>query len=287
MLVNNWIENLKQKYLIGTIVEKIIFINIAVFIVTYLFNTLSFLFNTQGNFIINWFALSPHFNTLIFKPWTIISYGFIHSGIFHILFNLLFLYYIGNLFLDFFSKKQFLVYYILGIISGGFVYLLSYNFLPALKTQETVLVGASAGVTAILVGIASHIPNYVLRFRFIGGIKLLYIAIAFIALDLIQIPNGNAGGHLAHIGGAIIGYLLTIYLNQGKGVIEWFENLFISKKQKPLKTVYKNKQPYKSKISNPKEQQIKIDRILDKISKSGYDTLTKEEKDFLFKVGKN
>ncbi|MCK5637093.1 MAG: rhomboid family intramembrane serine protease [Flavobacteriaceae bacterium] len=280
-------DNLKQKYLIGNIVEKIIFINVAIFIVTYLFNTLSFLFKSEGNFIINWFALSPHLNTIIFKPWTIISYGFIHSGFFHILFNLLFLYYIGNLFLDYFSKKQFLVYYLLGIISGGIIYLLSYNYLPALKTQETVLVGASAGVTAILVGIASHIPNYVLRFRFIGGIKLLYIAIAFIALDLIQIPNGNAGGHLAHIGGAIIGYLLTVYLNQGKGIIEWFENLFISKKQKPLKTVYKNKQPYKSNINNPKGQQIKIDRILDKISKSGYDTLTKDEKDFLFKVGKN
>ncbi len=285
--MNNWIDNLKQKYLIGNIVEKIIFINVAIFIVTYLFNTLSFLFKSEGNFIINWFALSPHLNTIIFKPWTIISYGFIHSGFFHILFNLLFLYYIGNLFLDYFSKKQFLVYYLLGIISGGIIYLLSYNYLPALKTQETVLVGASAGVTAILVGIASHIPNYVLRFRFIGGIKLLYIAIAFIALDLIQIPNGNAGGHLAHIGGAIIGYLLTVYLNQGKGIIEWFENLFISKKQKPLKTVYKNKQPYKSNINNPKGQQIKIDRILDKISKSGYDTLTKDEKDFLFKVGKN
>ena len=285
--MNNWIDNLKQKYLIGNIVEKIIFINVAIFIVTYLFNTLSFLFKSEGNFIINWFALSPHLNTIIFKPWTIISYGFIHSGFFHILFSLLFLYYIGNLFLDYFSKKQFLVYYLLGIISGGIIYLLSYNYLPALKTQETVLVGASAGVTAILVGIASHIPNYVLRFRFIGGIKLLYIAIAFIALDLIQIPNGNAGGHLAHIGGAIIGYLLTVYLNQGKGIIEWFENLFISKKQKPLKTVYKNKQPYKSNINNPKGQQIKIDRILDKISKSGYDTLTKDEKDFLFKVGKN
>ena len=284
--MNNWIENIKQKYLIGNIVEKIIIINISIFIITYLFNTLSFLFKTDSNFIINWFALSPHLNSLIFKPWTILSYGFIHSGFFHILFNLLFLYYFGNLFLDYFSKKQFLLYYLLGIISGGFIYLISYNYLPALKTQETVLVGASAGVTAILVGVASHIPNYVLRFRFIGNIKLLYIAIGFIAIDLIQIPNGNAGGHLAHIGGAIIGYLLTIYLNQGKGIIQGLENLFLPAKQKPLKTVYKNKQTNKTKKSNPKEQQIKIDRILDKISKSGYDTLTKEEKDFLFKVGK-
>ena len=285
--MNNWFYNIKQKYLTGNIVEKIIFINIAVFIFTYLLNTLSFLLEMDGNFIINWFALRPHFDTLLVKPWTIFSYGFLHSGFFHILFNLLFLYYFGNLFLDFFSRKQFLAYYFLGIISGGLIYILSYNYLPALKTQETVLVGASAGVTAILIGIASHIPNYSLRFQFIGNIKLLYIAIAFVALDIIQIPNGNAGGHLAHLGGALVGFLLTRYFQQGTGFIQWLENLFLRKEQKPLKTVYKSKKSYGTKERNPKNQQVKIDRILDKISKSGYETLTKEEKDFLFKVGKN
>jgi len=285
--VKNWLFNIKQKYLTGNIVEKIIFINIAVFIFTYLLNTLSFLLEMDGNFIINWFALRPHFDTLLFKPWTIFSYGFLHSGFFHILFNLLFLYYFGNLFLNFFSRKQFLAYYFLGIISGGLIYILSYNYLPALKTQETLLVGASAGVTAILIGIASHIPNYSLRFQFIGNIKLLYIAIAFVALDIIQIPNGNAGGHLAHLGGALVGFLLTRYFQQGTGFIQWLENLFLRKEQKPLKTVYKSKKSTGTNERNPKNQQIKIDRILDKISKSGYETLTKEEKDFLFKVGKN
>jgi len=285
--VKNWLFNIKQKYLTGNIVEKIIFINIAVFIFTYLLNTLSFLLEMDGNFIINWFALRPHFDTLLFKPWTIFSYGFLHSGFFHILFNLLFLYYFGNLFLDFFSRKQFLAYYFLGIISGGLIYILSYNYLPALKTQETLLVGASAGVTAILIGIASHIPNYSLRFQFIGNIKLLYIAIAFVALDIIQIPNGNAGGHLAHLGGALVGFLLTRYFQQGTGFIQWLENLFLRKEQKPLKTVYKSKKSTATNERNPKNQQIKIDRILDKISKSGYETLTKEEKDFLFKIGKN
>ncbi len=285
--MNNWVHSIKNKYLTGSIVEKIIFINIAVFIFTYLLNTLSFLLNTGDNFIINWFALSPHFGALITKPWTIISYGFLHHGLFHILFNLIFLYYIGNLFLDFFSKKQFLTYYFLGIISGAIIYLLSYNYLPALKTQETVLVGASAGVTAILIGIATHIPQYAIRFRLIGSVKLMYIAIFLLALDVIQIPDGNAGGHLAHLGGALIGYLLTTYFLQGKGFIQWIENLFQAKKDRPLKTVYKNKKTAKTRINNPKEQQIKIDRILDKISKSGYETLTKSEKDFLFKAGKN
>jgi len=285
--MNSWIYSIKNKYLTGSIVEKIILINIAVFIIVYLFNTILFLMKIDGNFMINWFALSPHFNTFITKPWTIISYGFLHHGFFHILFNLIVLYYFGNLFLDFFSSKQFLSYYFLGIISGGIIYLLSYNYLPALKTQESVLVGASAGVTAILIGLATHIPQYALRFQFIGNIKLLYIAIVFIAIDIIQIPNGNAGGHLAHLGGAFMGYVLTKYFNQAQGFISWMENIFQQKKDPHLKTVYKRKKTSVSKAKNPKEQQIKIDRILDKISKSGYETLTKEEKDFLFKAGKN
>ena len=284
--MNNWIEDIKHKYQTSNIAEKLIFINIFVFIFTFVLNTFSALFKIDSNFVIEWFALSPHFNALLFKPWTIITYGFLHSGFFHILFNLIFLYYIGNLFLNFFNKKQFLTYYFLGIIFGGFVYILSYNVFPLLKGSETLLVGASAGVTAILVGLATHIPNYALRFQFFGNIKLMYIAIGFVVLDLIQIPDGNAGGHLAHLGGALIGYLLSRYFNKGKDIILSFENLF-QKKEKPLKTVYKNKQTSRKKTTNPKDHQAKIDRILDKISKSGYDTLTKDEKDFLFKVGKN
>jgi len=285
--LNNWIENIKHKYQTSNIAEKIIFINIFVFIFTFVLNTFSALFNIDGNLIIDWFALSPYLNSILFKPWTIISYGFIHSGIFHILFNLVFLYYVGNLFLNFFNKKQFLTYYFLGIIFGGIIYILSYNYFPLLKGSQTYLVGASAGVTAILIGLATHIPHYALRFQFFGNIKLMYIAIGFVVLDLIQIPDGNAGGHLAHLGGALIGYLLTRYFNKGEMIILSFENLFVKKKGEPLKTVYKNKKNTQNRTINPKDHQAKIDRILDKISKSGYETLSKEEKDFLFKVGKN
>ena len=285
--MNNWYKNLTDKYLTGNIVEKIIFINIVVFILSFLIKTLSLLFEFEGDIIVNWFALKPGFNSLLGKPWTLFSYGFLHSGFFHILFNLLVLYYIGNIFLDFLNRKQFLTYYFLGIIVGGIFYILSYNYLPALQNQETVLVGASAGVTAVLVGIASHIPQYALRFQFIGNIKLLYIALVFVVLDIIQIPIGNAGGHIAHLGGALIGFLLTRQLEQGKNIINWIDNTFQSKREKPLKTVYKNKQTARPSNSNKSEsQQVQIDRILDKISKSGYETLSKEEKDFLFNVGK-
>lgn len=283
----DWLTNLYQKFLSRSIVEKIIVLNVFVFVMTYLFNTLSFLFQIDGNFIVNWFSLYPDFDQLLVKPWTIISYGFLHMGFFHILFNMIVLYYFGNLFLDFFKPGQFLTYLILGIISGGLVYMLSYNYLPGLQTKESLLVGASAGVMAVVIGIASHIPQYSLRFRFIGNIKLLYIAVVFVILDIVQIPAGNAGGHLAHLGGSLIGFLMTTYLNQGSGISAWLEQLMTKKEKRPLKTVYKssNKTTYRKKETKSEEQQ-KIDNILDKISKSGYDTLSKEEKDYLFKAGK-
>lgn len=286
----NWFSNIYQNYLQRSIVEKIIILNVAIFVLTYLFNTLSFLFNVDGNFIMTWFSLKPDFELLLYRPWTIITYGFLHAGFFHILFNMMVLYYFGNLFLDFFNSRQFLAYLILGIISGGLIYILSYNFLPGLQTQQSLLVGASAGVMAVVIGIASHIPHYSLRFRFIGNIKLLYIAVALVVLDVVQIPAGNAGGHLAHLGGSLLGFLMTRYFNQGKNFVDWFEGLFIKNKKQPLKTVYKNSKQSKQTTYQSKEtkseEQMRIDSILDKISKSGYDTLTKEEKDYLFKAGK-
>lgn len=273
------------KFLDRSIVERVIVINVILFILTYLSNTVSFLMDGSGDFMVEWLSLSPSFGELLFKPWTLISYGFIHAGFFHILFNMLVLYYFGLLFLDFFSKQQFLTYYLLGIIAGGLVYMLSYNFLPALKTQETILLGASAGVTCVMVGIASHIPHYSMRLILIGSVKLMYIAGVLVLLDLIQIPNGNAGGHLAHLGGAAMGFFLTTYMNQGRGLSSLFAPKVKKRKKKsPLKTVYKRGRAGRQQESGFDQQ--RVDAILDKISKSGYDALSKEEKDYLFKAGK-
>ena len=164
--------------------------------------------------------------------------------------------------------------------------MLSYNYFPALKTRQTFLVGASAGVTSVIIGIASLIPHYALSFRFIGNIKLMYIAIILVAIDIIQIPNGTAGGHLAHLGGALIGFLLTTKLNKGQGLILWMESLLQPKQKSPLSTIHKRDKSTINKKENSIGRQKRIDEILDKISKSGYDALSKEEKDFLFKVGK-
>ena len=278
--------DLYQKFKERNVVEKLIILNILVFILTYLLNTASFLFNYDGNILVDWFALKPSFEQLLYGPWTLVTYGFLHVGFFHILFNLLILYYFGNLFLDFFTSGQFLTYFLLGVVSGGLIYMIAYNYLPALKTQQTILVGASAGVTAVVVGIASHIPNYALHFRFLGSIKLMYIAIAMVVLDIVQIPAGNAGGHLAHLGGALMGFVLTRYMKNGRGVAEWWSNQWSGRKKAPLKTVYRSDPSVKKDVRVAYDQK-RIDSILDKISKSGYETLTKEEKDYLFKAGKN
>ncbi len=278
-------QEIKQRFNMASVAERIIAITVGITVLEYLYKALASLMTWNPYLISNWFALPANFNDFTSKFWTIFTYGFLHGGFWHILFNMLILYFISRIFLDFFSREQFLVYYFGGIIAGGAIYLMSYNLLPALVGQNPPLVGASAGVTAVLIGLAAKIPNYALIFRFIGAIKLWHIAVAFILMDIIQLPMSNTGGHLAHLGGALIGFLLTRQLNEGKNISSNFSNLFKPKKQKPLKTVYKNPEQ-KSAAATKDVEQLKIDKILDKISQSGYDTLTQEEKDFLFSVGK-
>ncbi len=259
--MNNLVNNIQQKFKSASIVEKVIFINIAVFVIAYLTKALFSLMQWGEDPFFNWFALPANFSSFFSRPWAIITYGFLHGDFWHILFNLIILFYFGNLFLDFFSKRDFLIYYFLGIVFGGVIYMLSYNYFPALKTNTAYLVGASAGVTAILVGLATKIPNYAMSFRFIGSIKLWYIAVGVILLDIIQIPVSNTGGHLAHLGGALIGFLLTTQVNKGKNLSQFFSNLLKMKKQNPLKTVYKKSKPQKP-IKNSNAHQRKIDEIL-------------------------
>ncbi len=284
--MNTLLEKIQHRFKSANIVEQIIYINVLFFFITFLFKAFASLMLWNEGLLNNWFALPAEFGRFINIPWSLITYGFLHGGFLHILFNSILLFYFGNLFLDFFSKKQFLNYYFLGIMAGGIVFMLSYNYFPALKNDRSYLIGASAGIMAIVIGIATKIPNYAMHFRFIGAIKLWYIAVGFVLLDVIQIPiDQNTGGHLAHLGGALIGFLLTNQFQSNKKSSSPFSNVFKSKKQKPLKTVYKKTKPVTSSQNDP-SQQRRIDEILDKISKSGYETLSKEEKDFLFSVRK-
>ncbi len=294
-------DKFRYKLQTATVVEKLIAINVLVFVLFFVVKTIAFLFQLPSDFITGWLVFPKELGEFVFKPWSIITYSFLHSGIWHILSNMLILYYAGIYFLTYFSSKKLLTFYFLGVIIGALVYMLSYNLFPAFEaTGKSYLVGASAGVMAVLVGVATKVPNMRIRLMFLGSIKFWYIAAFLVIVDIIQIPFGNAGGHFAHLGGALFGFMYTKQLEKGNDIasgfenfIDWFISLFnSSKKAKPrMKTVYKKKgsSPYKTKVPiiNKDEKQQKIDAILDKISTSGYDSLTKQEKDFLFHAGKD
>jgi len=285
----NVIEDIKAKFKNGTIVEQLIYINLGVFLFALLFSISLSLFKSQSNFIYDWFSLSQSFDVFTSRPWTIITYGFLHADFLHILFNSIVLFYFGRMFLDYFSPKQLLSFYILGTFFGGVLFLLSQNYFPLFQGERSTLVGASAGISAIVIGIATHIPNYQLKLRFLGFVKLWQLAAIFILLDVISLAGNNAGGHFAHLGGALFGFLYVSQASTKKiNVFGWITNQFKTKR-KPLRTVHKSKRKPKKKTVSATAKtldQKQIDFILDKISKSGYDTLTKEEKQFLFKQGK-
>jgi membrane associated rhomboid family serine protease len=273
------LNDIKQAYNNASIVEKIIYINVFLFLFTAIF----------VSFSIEYLTLPANFNDFLIKPWTLISHAFIHERLFHILSNLLVLYYIGNLFLNFYTAKQFLNFYFLGIIVGGATFL-GYYFISN-KTGSS-LGGASAAVSTIFIAIATKIPRYALRLRFIGSVELWVLAAIWVSLSVLQLANPNNGGAIAHLGGALFGFIYANQLAKGNDIGKWFENIigyfssiFNSKKDVNLKTVHRSKNKRTNNDVSISKQR-KIDDILDKIGKSGYDSLTKEEKDFLFRAGK-
>jgi len=295
------LNDIKMEYRMGGIVQRIIFWNIGLFILPLiLFGILSLsgthlpAFDWRISNGQDWFSLSSNPQYLIWKPWSLFTYAFLHGGVGHIFFNMLMLFFAGRLFLTFFTQKQFFGLYVVSSIFAGLLYILSYNVLPVFAGQNSYMVGASASIMAILFGAAAYAPMYQVRLLLIGMVKLWHIAALYLALDLIYISAENSGGHIAHIGGALYGYLYIVLLKSGtdlsKGIsaiIDFFVNLFKPKKATPFKKVHKNPQPQQRPAAKTKDlTQKQIDDILDKISKSGYDSLTKDEKDFLFKVGK-
>ncbi|NJW51603.1 rhomboid family intramembrane serine protease [Salinimicrobium sp. CDJ15-91] len=288
----------------ATISEKLIAVNVIAFVLFFVFKLFAFLFNFEADVVLEWLVFPKEPGEFLFKPWTIITYAFLHGGLWHLLSNMIILYFSGVYFLTYFSPKKLLNFYFLGGIFGALVYMASYNLFPAFQgAGKSYLIGASAAVMAILVGIATHIPHMRVRLILLGSIKLWWIAAFLVIVDIVQIPISNPGGHLAHLGGAGFGYLYAKQLGKGNNIasgfeklLDWFGNMFASspgtKRKSNLRTVHK-RQPaegtasaYSGKTKSKREQQEKIDAILDKISKSGYDSLTKQEKDYLFNAGK-
>lgn len=283
-------EDLKMQYRIGGITNKLIYWNVGIFVVSLVF----FYSFSAGQFDYPvWLYLSSSPADNLYYPWTVLTYSFLHSGPGHLFFNMLILYFSGRLFLTFFSEKQFLGLYILSAIFAGLVFVGAYY----LMDDDTAIVGASAAIMAILMAATTYRPLMQVRLLLIGNVKLWHITAVILLLDLMQIKLDNTGGHISHLAGAFFGFVYVKLLQNGtdlskivSGVTDFFVNLFKPKKSDPFKKVHVN---YNRKAANAvsnivtkSKAQQQVDEILDKISQSGYDSLTKEEKEFLFKAGK-
>lgn len=290
------IDDLKLQYKLGNIAVRLIFWNLLLFAVPAIVFGVLQLFHIRIEYL-NFVSLSTDWSDLLWKPWSLLSYAFFHSGIFHLIFNMLMLHFVGQLFLTFFTQKQLLAVYILGSVFSGLLYMIGYQFLPALAGVNATMVGASGAVMAILLATVSYQPYMEVRLLIFGTVKLWQIALVFIILDLIQLPMDNTGGHIAHLSGAFFGYIYIKLLQNGtdlgsglNSLLDAIASLFSRKKRTPFKKVHVNpKKPAvkkESKIVAKDKTQQQIDEILDKISQSGYDSLTSEEKEFLFKAGK-
>lgn len=292
----NIADEIRKAFKTGTSLTKLILINLAVFVMVKVIGLFLFLFSPpQGmeDFLLNILALPADLSVLVKRPWTAISYMFLHTGLLHILFNMLWLYWFGRIFLEYLDQKKLLSVYLLGGLAGGAFYILCYNLFPAFAPvlPHSIALGASAAVIAIVVAISFYAPDYKVRLMFLGLVKIQHIALVSIAIDLLSIQSGNAGGHLAHLGGALFGFVYAMQIRKGKDMTAGF-NRFMDKVFsffKPRKNLHvKYKRPSKTETdlefnSRKVGEQKEIDRILDKISKSGYGALTKEEKELLFK----
>jgi membrane associated rhomboid family serine protease len=286
-------DDIKNTFRKGNSLNRLIYINIGVFLIITIIGIIGFLLDKPGisDWTIRFLSVPSSMNTLIVKPWTLLTYMFTHKELLHILVNMLWLWWFGNIFLEYLDQKKLVAVYILGGITGAVIYVLSYNIFPAfaLVVEESIpLLGASASVMAIVVAIAAYIPDYTVSLFLIGRIKIKYIAVFIFILTSVLDFSVNSGGKLAHIGGALFGYFYTMSYKRGKDPVRWFNKIADSlatlfKPSKKMKVTYKRSaDDYEFNMAKA-ERQGQINKILDKISKGGYDSLTKEEKDMLFR----
>ncbi len=277
---------------------KILVINLVVFLALIFFRVI-LAFSGAGEvyeLILRQLMLPAALDDFIVKPWTLITYFFTHEGFFHILFNMLFVYWFGSLILEFLGSQKLVNLYVLGGLAGGIFYILMYNTLPyfAGQVETSRMLGASAGVYAVVVGAATFMPNYTISLILLGPVRIKYIALFYVILSFAQSAGPNAGGQLAHLAGAGLGFIYIKQLQNGNDLgkpltsfFTFIKSFFV--RQPKVKVSYRNTQKKSNgrTVGKTTSKQDEIDTILDKISESGYDSLSKEEKQKLFDASKN
>ena len=300
----NPLDGIKRFFMQGSALSVLILINVAIWVLVQALKVIFFFYNNPDPgaldaILLHALGIPAYIPALYAKPWTVFTYMFLHFDIWHILFNMLWLYWFGRIFLEFLPSRQIVWIYLLGGISGGLFYVFTFNIFPVFSSIVPVsyALGASASVMAIVTSVAVYVPNYTIQLFLIGRLKILFLAVILFVFDFFMIPSGNAGGHLAHIGGALFGaiYILSYRFFKGAPRSSGFPGFirdFIARFRNRTQTG--QGQQHGSASGRPvtdeeynmkkKEAQNRIDEILDKISKGGYDCLTRDEKEFLFKT---
>ncbi len=288
------IDEIKESFRKGTILHKLIYFNLGIFLTMQIVRIVLLLSNSSDTFstFLDYLAVPANLEVLARRPWTLFTYMFLHVDFIHILFNLLWLYWFGTVFIQELGLKKLLSIYLLGGLAGGLLFVLFYNVFPVFEPlrQGSVAMGASASVMAIVIAASTFNPERRMHLVFIGPVKIVYIALVmFIFTSLVDF-SVNTGGKIAHIGGAFLGFIFAYYYKKGKDITKGFDGLldgmatwFKPGKQK-MKVTHKRSSDdieYKRERAN---EQKEIDKILDKISKAGYDSLSSKEKELLFKM---
>lgn len=290
-----WVKRLKARFMAGTLLMRLIYINVLVWLVIRLVVVVAFLAGGSAGGLLAQLEVPSDALAAATHPWTLLTYQFAHYDLLHILFNMLWLYWMGRIFVAFFVPKQLGGLYVLGGLGGALLYLAAYNTLPALASQQAFLIGASASVMAIVVAIAAYVPNFKIGLLFIGQVPLKWMAAVMIVLDLLSITSGNAGGHIAHLGGALVGLWFALAMQRGHDITSWLNrgidhvvSLFKRRERRgpvgrPVRggASYHYSPPVDEPAGAGLDEQ-RLDEILGKLKQSGYAALTDDEKEFLF-----
>ncbi|MDO4703477.1 rhomboid family intramembrane serine protease [Tannerella sp.] len=293
--MDNFFIRIKQSFAEGNILTKLIYINVGIFLLVRLAIVGLQLFEIDSGTFLTYLQLPSSFAVLLYRPWTLLTYMFLHTDFLHLLFNMLWLYWFGRIAMEFFNGRQLTGIYISGGIAGALMYMLAYHFFPYFRNRETLafLMGASASVMAIVFAVSFYRKDYELRLMFIGRIRLLYLALFAFIIDFLSITSDNAGGHIAHIGGALWGMLFAFRFKQGKDLTVYLNRLIdrivnLRKSRRPRMKVSYGRRPETDQEYRARKQAESqaLDAILDKLKRSGYESLSAEEKKALFDASK-
>ncbi|MDR0836490.1 MAG: rhomboid family intramembrane serine protease [Tannerella sp.] len=289
--MKNIFTKLRQSFSQGNLLTKLIYINVGVFFAVRLSIVFLTLFKVNGVDFLTYLQMPSLLKTLLYRPWTILTYMFLHVDFLHIIFNMLWLYWFGKIFLQFFNERQLGGLYVSGGIAGALFFLLAYNLFPYFEGGYGLLMGASASVMAIVFAVSFYQKNYEINLMFVGRVKLIYLALFTLIIDVLMIVSDNAGGHIAHLGGALFGILFATQLQHGK---DWtvYVNRLIDQvvnrgKRKPrMKVTYQKKETDMEYNARKRRNSEMLDAILDKLKHSGYESLSADEKRALFDASK-